>query len=80
MDTHIYLDNERFQIKRKKEIEVMCKRCSQFGHPKKYFRIEKEYCDKCAMFRQEMEEHQSREISCFYFKEAHIIGAKKYII
>ena len=35
MDTHLYLDKEIFQI-RKKEKPVMCKKCLQLTHPVKY--------------------------------------------
>ena len=36
-DTSIYLDNEKFQIRKKKEKLVMCKKFLQFGHLKKIF-------------------------------------------
>ena len=35
LNTHIYLDKEIFQ-RRKKDRSVICKKCLQFGHLKKY--------------------------------------------
>ena len=61
----LYLDNERFQI-RKKERPVMCKRYLQFGHPKKYCWREDEYCKKSVRSLQKGEKHQCREMNCFY--------------
>ena len=37
----------------------MFKKHVQFGHLKKY-------CEKCARFLQEEEEHKYKEINCFY--------------
>ena len=34
IDTHIYLDNKRFQIRKKKGRQVMSKKFLQFGHKK----------------------------------------------
>ena len=34
-DTHMYLDNERIQIRKKKERPVMCKKSLQFLNSKK---------------------------------------------
>ena len=33
-DTHIAISGERFELRKKIEIPVMCKKCLQFNHPK----------------------------------------------
>ena len=46
MDTHIYLDKEIFQIRRKEEKSIICMKCLQFRYLKKYHSREEEYCVK----------------------------------
>ena len=68
MDIHIYLENEMFQIRKKKRRVWTSK--------KNYFQRKKEYFEKYAMSLQERDEYQCREINGFYCKEGYITGDK----
>ena len=65
IDTHIYLDTERFQIWKKKEKPIICKKFLQFRYQKNIVEENNEYCGKCARSLQWGEEHECREMNCF---------------
>ena len=47
-DIHIGIGGERFEIWKKTEKPMMCKKCLQFEHPMKYCTRNESYCNICA--------------------------------
>ena len=74
-DTHnIAIGGERFELHKKIERPVMCKKCLKFGHPKKYSNKEEKYCEKCAKPLNEGEDENNHICSgeyCFYCNKEH---------
>ena len=62
LDPHIIMGGENIQLRMKKERPILCERCLQFGHPKKYCRNDSELCTNCAEQLQEGRMHDCREL------------------
>ena len=79
-DTHIGIGEERFEIRKKTEKPMMCKKCLQFGHPKKYCTRNESYCNICAVQIDEGEDeksHTCRGDYCLYCEQGHRTGDKQ---
>ena len=79
-DTHIGIGGERYEIRKKTEKPMMCKKCLQFGHPKKYCTRNESYCNLCAAPINEDEEengHTCRGEYCLYCEQEHKTGDKQ---